>query len=339
MTEIHLNSIDSVDFVQSVMAARPATPASPAVSSQERKRHRSESAPGGSDITLNKKMRDNVDSEYSSSHDNIHRVMVHASEDPDSKNEARADPISSDPDPETQSVADTNSDMREVLCLFKAMSSDMRTMFGSVNDRISQMEMNLEGRLSRTVEDIMDKKLKETIQTEMNKVRDEFQTEIKTLNAKIDEMEATQSRTETTAREVEQNCNIVITYLKEDSKEKDQPTITRNKVVSLLRDGLKLKDVYVTSATRKVSRGKYPGVVVATLQSAEQKSSVMKAKSKLKDCNIFRNIYIENDIPLDVRKSDSNMRILLRELGKDKYLTLKGGRIVKINKNTTHSKR
>ena len=90
---------------------------------------------------------------------------------------------------------------------------------------------------------------------------------------------------------------------------------TVNKVNSLIRDGLKLSNVKMLKAGRKDSRNSKPGLIIAKLNSIDDKKLVMKVKSKS-----FGNLHIENDILWEVRSQQNNIRMIPKEIGKsDKY--------------------
>lgn len=68
-------------------------------------------------------------------------------------------------------------------------------------------------------------------------------------------------------------------------------------------------------AGRKDSRNSKPSLIIAKRNSFDDKKLVMKVKSKS-----FGNIYIENDIPWEVRSQQNNLRMIPKEIGKsDKY--------------------
>ena len=58
-----------------------------------------------------------------------------------------------------------------------------------------------------------------------------------------------------------------------DPSEHTDNNITVNKVNKLFRDGLKLRNVKVTSCERKSSKGQKPGVIVASIENTAQKKT------------------------------------------------------------------
>ena len=120
-----------------------------------------------------------------------------------------------------------------------------------------------------------------------------------------------------------------------DPTEKNDKTVTMNKVNKLLRDGLKLKNIKLTQCERKSSRGQKPGIIVATMENAEQKHEVMRKKSHLKNTSNYKKVYIENDRSLESRVNESNMFTVLKELGKaNNYFVSSNGRILKKTENS-----
>jgi hypothetical protein len=103
----------------------------------------------------------------------------------------------------------------------------------------------------------------------------------------------------------------------------------KNKVKAVITEGCKVKNVTIEKAVRKPNRGDAPGVIIATLENVEQKVLVLKNKNKLKESTVHKNVYIQEDVPYEKRILSQNMRTLLKELGKDNVLMVKGNRIVK----------
>ena len=126
--------------------------------------------------------------------------------------------------------------------------------------------------------------------------------------------------------------NVIIRNLNYDPREQTDKNITLNKVNKLLRDGLKLKAVNVSSCERKQSRGQKPGLIVARIETAEQKNKIMNVKNSLKNSSDYKDVYIEHDRSFSTRVNESNMFTVLKELDKAKdYYVTSNGRILKKN--------
>ena len=79
-------------------------------------------------------------------------------------------------------------------------------------------------------------------------------------------------------------------------------------MTALIRDGCKLSivsNVKVIQAERKFSKGRKAGTIIATIETFEQKQSLMKNKNSLKNVNKYKKVYIENDYSPETRNADS----------------------------------
>ena len=103
--------------------------------------------------------------------------------------------------------------------------------------------------------------------------------------------------------------------------------VSKDKATALIRDGCKLSNVKVTQAERKFSKGTKPGPIIATIETFEQKHSLVKNNNNLKNANKYKKVYIENDYSNETRNTDSNLRTILIEIGKDKQYRVAGGKI------------
>ena len=110
-------------------------------------------------------------------------------------------------------------------------------------------------------------------------------------------------------------CAMRSDALKIDQRESSDEQITVNKANTLFLDGLKLTSVKVTAAERKHTRDGKQGIIIATVVTAEQKSSVMQRKKNLRNTKHYESVYLEDKRPSDQRLTKSNMRTLLRTCG------------------------
>ena len=135
-------------------------------------------------------------------------------------------------------------------------------------------------------------------------------------------------------------CSVVIWNLKRGHNETEGiNSIAKNKVVSLVRDGLKLKDVRVTSAERKQSRGDNPGVVIATLESHEQVAKLFEAKKHLKQTNEYRSVYIDPYLTQNELSTQASLRTLLKEIGKSDVYYVHGSKVFPSTGRRSHDQR
>ena len=84
-------------------------------------------------------------------------------------------------------------------------------------------------------------------------------------------------------------------------------------IIGIIRDGLKLKDINVVKAVRKATINGKPGVIIASIETLEQKRTIMENKKSLKNTDAFKKVYIEEDRPLQTRVAESNMKSILKE--------------------------
>ena len=101
---------------------------------------------------------------------------------------------------------------------------------------------------------------------------------------------------------------------------------TKNKVNSLLWDGLRLSDISVEDVERKQSYtdGK-PGVIVAKMKNKQEKSRVMKEKRLFKDLRQFNKVFIQHDFA----HHSSNFRRIVHAMNSYvKQLSMRGSRIL-----------
>ena len=124
--------------------------------------------------------------------------------------------------------------------------------------------------------------------------------------------------------------NVIIRNLNCDTSEQTDKVVTMNKVNKLLRDGLKLKSVNVTSCESKQTKGPKPGVIAARIETAEQMQEIMRANNCLKNTSDYKNVYNENDRSFSTGINESNMLTVLKERGKaNDYFVSSNGRILK----------
>ncbi|OWF46791.1 hypothetical protein KP79_PYT01381 [Mizuhopecten yessoensis] len=100
----------------------------------------------------------------------------------------------------------------------------------------------------------------------------------------------------------------------------------------MIRDGLRLPNINILQAEgkQKHRRGDKPGVVIAIIETLDQKHSVMKKKNTLKQCRDYSNVYIDNDISQSELDTQCPLQTVLREIGKQHDYKVYGNRIVKV---------
>ncbi len=109
-----------------------------------------------------------------------------------------------------------------------------------------------------------------------------------------------------------------------------ESTIDRVKALFVDGQGLKDSQINIEKAQRKGDPNttrNYSRVVVTTLKDKDAIKLVMKSKSKLKNNEQYKKVYINIDKPFLERKMENSLRTLINTVAKDKLL-IKGGRVV-----------
>ena len=143
------------------------------------------------------------------------------------------------------------------------MNNTMQSLFSSLNDKIKQMEHNIENKLISKFNQQIDKcvnsenrKLKNEMETQMSSLRTDLCDDIAEINARLNSMSENFQTSASNGKPPNMERNIVIRNLPHTLNEN-----LRGKVTGLLRDGLKLAEVVVDNVERKESRVEsVPGV-------------------------------------------------------------------------------
>ncbi|VDH94852.1 Hypothetical predicted protein [Mytilus galloprovincialis] len=258
--------------------------------------------------------------------------------DSDSSNKESVKKLRSDDSHSIATKVCSNTDMSDLKHLVYSLTQSMNTMHISLTERIDTLEKNMSKDLAQLIEQKVKHEVSQA-KKEINGKLSSFKDQVNVLEGKVNSMEQSYaSVVKQPSVNDEKKLNIVIKGLPHGKNEENNPQCTLNKVNSLIRDGLKLSNIKFLKAERKVSRDSKPGLIIAKVQSLEDKKSIMKAKSKLKGNKSFSSVYIENDIPWEVRSQQNNLRTILKEIGKsDKYRVV-GSKIVRNQRDGTDGK-
>ena len=173
--------------------------------------------------------------------------------------------------------------------VLKVVHDELVSVKDEFNRRIDGLSNKLEQKLTKTLENKIESQVNEKLKQSANKLKSDLG--IQEMKSDISDMKKTYADTVKSKGGV--NCDLVIRSCAVDPKEADDPNVTLHKVNAIIRDGIKLNDIKITKAVRKVSRNNKPGVIIATVESAEQKDTILANKKKLRPIERFRNIYIE----------------------------------------------
>ncbi|CAC5399217.1 unnamed protein product [Mytilus coruscus] len=201
--------------------------------------------------------------------------------------------------------------MKELKEMMLGLTDSMNNM--CVTQRIDSLEKNMSIEITQLIE--------EKVKVEINQVRQDFNDQLDNFKDQIKGLEAKVSTQDKSYSDVvkQNNCNVII-------------------LISLLCDGLKLRNVFIESVSRKKSHNSKPGVIIAAVSNGDQKRELMKAKRNLKDIHTFKDVFIENDLSYSERRNDANFRTLIRAFKQENQaFTMSGGRIVKVQHNNQSS--
>mgnify|MGYP001552841162 FL=1 len=107
-----------------------------------------------------------------------------------------------------------------------------------------------------------------------------------------------------------------------------------NKVLSVIKDGCRVKDIKVTDCHRKKGYNGKPGVIMAKLENKAHVDKVMDGVKNLKQSKNHKRIFLNRHQSLEVRAMKANAQALLKACGKDKDFTFKGQFLVKKPQNS-----
>ncbi|CAG2255048.1 unnamed protein product [Mytilus edulis] len=224
----------------------------------------------------------------------------------------------------------TNNELGELKSLVRGLAGTMNNFCEMITKCIDDFENNIPNQIASMI----DKK----VTIEIQKFQKQFQTEIKGVTEKVECMEKSYADIVKQASvnmdiDNSEKCRIVIRNIPESSNEN-----LENKINGLIRDGLHLKDVKVVSAERKKSfREGKSGVIIASLSSTSDKRKVMDKKRELKNSRNYKDVFVENSIPLAQRILNSNLRNIVNAIGDDN-LEVKGIRVQFKSRKYGHNK-
>ena len=233
--------------------------------------------------------------------------------------------------------------LSDLKSLMQQINSSIVSSEKKLTTRIDSLESELEGKLYNRIHELINT----TVRSEIDELRREYISEIEGLKSKLSHLEKSYADViknngnsgsgESRTQFEERKRRIVIQNLPVVQNETVQ--IVTDKVNAMIRDGCKLTDVKCTTAVRKETKGKHSTLIIASIETFPQKQKLMKAKSALKRTVAYKNVYIENDYCQETRKTDSNLRTILKEMGKTHQYRVEGGKLFPIKGSNERSDR
>ena len=208
---------------------------------------------------------------------------------------------------ETLSASASNeTNMSDLKGLMMQINTNIMSSEKKLSKRIDALEADLEGKLYKRIHEL----ITTTVRSEIDELRRVYMSEVEGLKSQIALLEKSYAEAvkangsfsvsgESKAQFEERKRRIVVRNLPSGPNETSQ--VVLDKVNAMIRDGCKLTDVKVTTAERKATSGKNPGVVIASIETFPQKQTLMKNKFALKRTTKYKNIYIENDYSSDTK--------------------------------------
>ncbi|KAH3822961.1 hypothetical protein DPMN_124755 [Dreissena polymorpha] len=235
-----------------------------------------------------------------------------------------SDKMSSLSEPVSNELHPVNSDLKALL---SKLSTDICAMNVSINNRIDQLESSIEQKLTHKFAQLLDKR----VNIELGRIKTNVQEQLDSFKEKITEE----------LQEVSEKCSSVTAAAGGPSGGQD---ISKNlvirglpyhegenlnsKVISMFKDVMKC-NVQVCNTQRKTSaNSSKPGVVIATMQSQEDRQKVLKNKSKLNESRTYSDVYIQCDQSREERLMMSNFRTLVGAMNAE-GVSVRGNRVVR----------
>jgi len=182
---------------------------------------------------------------------------------------------------------------------------------------IEDMKTSFEYKL-QALEDRVKTELRAEVRKEIENVRSDIDNEVKKLGQRVQAVER-----EGTGREDNTRCKIVLMNVQETRDES-----VSNKVMSIMRDGLKLPRVSFQQVERRQSRNsRRPGIIIATCASTEEKNEIMKKKRLLRNSRNFKDVFVVPYNTPSEQREIQNLRTIVNTIGGNR-LRLQGNRIV-----------
>jgi hypothetical protein len=260
-------------------------------------------------------------------------------------------PVTGKPDFDNLQLPDIAKMIYSVSCEMKVMSvnmhrmnTDMRSMVDAVYKKIDAVEKNVNQRIKDTEQRLsnnMDRRFNKEITLLKKLVEDKTSDIYAELNENADDAKQSIEDIQTTLAGLQPNnvsdisLNIVIRNVSETRSEN-----VIEKVNNIISEGMK-SSVKVTKAERKGStenNNAGPRVIVATLANKNDKSTVMKKKSLLRNIKKFEKVYIHNDQTKE-RIQVNNLKKIIDSVkhGNTDNLELRGSRVI-LKKHDTDSR-
>ncbi len=204
---------------------------------------------------------------------------------------------------------------------FASMLNHMTTHITTLT---TKMETSLYDKMKKSMEDIVAAEIESSMKT----LKEEMKKENDALKAHLTAVE-NRSYAAVTSDNRDSHL-IVIKNLPESANESEDKNVLKNKVDSLMKDGMKIQTPKIKSVERKKSRNtKHPGIVVITCENKIERDNIMKHKRNLKGKVQYKRVWLEEWLPRSTMSIQQSLRTVFKELGKEKEYFINGTSVVK----------
>jgi gas vesicle protein len=212
------------------------------------------------------------------------------------------------------------NDMK-VADIMLAFKDELNTVAKRMEDKLDNIEDRISNRIVTQVSQDIAKQIKDNVEKvvreKVGSMKAEIMKDINDLKKNIEDVQQQARQSD------DRHLNFVV-YNYEESSHED----VEKKVNALVREGLKL-NVKVGSCKGLKSRREHtPGMIIVTCKNDKDKEAIMKAKPNLRDSRNFGNIRISHDKSPEARAMNSNLKVILQEIGEDRY-ELRGNRLIR----------
>lgn len=211
--------------------------------------------------------------------------------------------------------------------MIEKLASSLDTMTNRLERRISDIEGNIERKLTAKFNTV----ITDLVKSEVRQARDEMKIELDLLKDKCDHLDKSYSVIVAkididTEKPLDHKFDIVIKNLPMNPRENSHDTALKLNIEAMVKDGLKIQNINITNVVRKPNfYENKPGIAIVSFDNMDNKRNVMKSKKPLRDSRKYRDVYVENYKSNDQRRLDSNNRRLLKAVGKDQeYISVSG---------------
>lgn len=203
--------------------------------------------------------------------------------------------------------------------------ADMQEVKQSVDQKIVNIQTTIAEQVAAQLTESLQSTVNKAVDEKLGEIKANVDRDLRGLKADIQGLrERVDNRNVREARDEEHSLQIVIRELPEGDNES-----VVDKINAVIREGIKLPEVKVTSAERKKSfkRGQ-PGLVIAQYASRNDKQLIMENKARLKDSRQHKDIMINHSKSREQRLQEANLRTIVNALGQGQ-LALRGNHVIR----------